>query len=301
MTPYTQEIVLDNDGKFYKRSTVTTVIQDANSALAAVRTKPVFAVSPAKLHAISNHFGVTNNSPSYITSYVDNKTEYTTSFSVFVPLKGYYLRGASLVRIITPETADDVVPAYDLSIVGTPYQESLKTDDLEIIDARTLSTPLCWSPPNLDVYLMLRFKSYKKMTQIESEGAPALFVMDKRTGMSYIPNLPNVYDRGGICTGDSFPLCYSTTANTKVQKDWDDLEGLVTDQLNNVFDSYCNNDLRNPVQDNKYVKFLANGETIDTLDNRPIAESDSSFYQPVTNSQIIDFTSWMTSIQAHQF
>ena len=86
-----------------------------------------------------------------------------------------------------------------------------------------------------------------------------------------------------------------------LQKDWDDLEGLVTDQLNNLFDSYCNNDLRNPAQDNKYVKFLATGETIDTLDNRPIAESDSSFYQPVTNSQIIDFTSWMTSIQAPQF
>ena len=300
MTPYTQEIVLDNDGKFYKRSTVTTVIQDANSALAAVRTKPVFAVSPAKLHAISNHFGVTNNSPSYITSYVDSKPEYTTSFSVFVPIKGYYLRGASLARTITPENAD-YVPTYNLSIDSTPYQESLKTDDIEIIDSRTLNTPLCWSPPNLDVYLMLRFKSYKKMTQIESEGAPALFVMDKQTGMSYIPNLPNVYDRGGICTGDSFPLCYSTAASTRLQKAWDDLEGLVTDQLNNLFDSYCNNDLRSPMQDNKYVKFLANGETVDTLNNGPIAESDSSFYQPVTNSQIIDFTSWMTATQTHQF
>jgi len=301
MTPYTQEIILNNDGKFYKRSTVTTVIQDANAALSAVRTKPVFSVSPVKVNAISNHYGTVNNKPAYLTQYVDSKPNYTTSFSAFVPLNGYYLRGASLFRRINPENADDEYPFYHLSITSSPYQDSVKTDELEIIDSRTLSRPLCWSPPNLDVYLMLRFKSYKKMTQIEAEGTPSLFVMDKQTGMSYIPNLPNVYDRGGICTGDSFPTCYSTTANNKVQKDWDDLEGLITDQLNHLFDSYCNNDLRNPTQDQKYVKFLATGETIDTLDGSAIKESDSSFYQPVTNEQIIDFTSWMTSTQKPQF
>jgi hypothetical protein len=300
MTPYTHEIILNNDGKFYKRSTVTTVIQDANAALSAVRTKPVFSVSPVKVHAISNHYGTVNNKPAYLAQYVNSKPDDTLLFSAFVPLNGYYLRGASLFRNITPENADDEYPFYNLSITSSPFQDSIKTDELEIIDSRTLSKPLCWSPPNLDVYLMLRFKSYRRMTQLEADGAPSLFVIDKQTGMSYIPNLPNIYDRGSICTGDDFPVCYSSS-NNRVQKDWDDIEGLITDQLNHLFDSYCNNDLRNAAQDNKYVKFLATGETIDTLSGSAIKESDSSFYQPVTNEQIIDFTSWMTSKQAPQF
>ena len=130
---------------------------------------------------------------------------------------------------------------------------------------------------------------YNDSFLITAQSSPYVFVYDPVTKQSYAPHLANVFDRGDICTGDTFP----DSANNFENIENDDLLGLIKRSMLHLNTSRCNNDLRADLQlEAENLKFDETGNSIRVLTSEGVP-SKSSFYQPINHDSILSFTTWL--------
>jgi hypothetical protein len=264
--PIEQEIILQPDGNFYKRTVVTTLIKSQADAIQRVKSKPVFTVVDIPVAPKTNiaMFVGTNARRRFLFRKVD-----------FFPLRGAVLKHSS-------------EEAYRVAINPVPYQRANEDNEIQT-RAFNDNNGLRWNPGVLGFSLYYMFsQSYVKKPgnkYVASEGAPYVFLYSPTLKASFVPNLPNVYDSGQICTGTDF-----TEAETTMHK----LLAANEYELNH---SYCNNDLRShPDFEGNYVKFDKEGNTLRIHDdNMPQDAKGNGFFIAPTLEPIIEYTKWLNS------
>jgi len=260
--PITQEIILQSDGNFYKRTVVTTLLKSQGDAIQRIKAKPAFQV-------IDIPVAPNTRIASFAGS--DDDTHY-----VFREVPYFPFRGA----VLHPN--DD--GSYRMSITSTPFEIHSENQ----IQTRGFNDNkgLRWEPfkaGGFKLYYMYTYRYHKGYVQ--NMGQPFVFLYHPDLKHSYIPNLPNVYDAGRICTGDDY-----TAEETTLHKLLQTNEA----ELNN---SYCNNDLRMGLE--AEAQFIMYDEVGNTLPidgtNMPKDGKGNYFFMPPNKESILEFTSWLNN------
>lgn len=284
-----QEYVLHADGNFYKRTVLETVVCNQEEAMASIKTKPLFFVND-----LTKSFTVESGGLKKYNMYSANHVSPTGSSPVqlsFVEAPYFYFSGANL---ICRRRGEEFPEHYNLHIPypsDSPLEES---STLKVKNANELEDQVRWQPSldGLRLFFMFSHSKYKygeDCFSVIMHTSPYVFVYDPVTEQSYAPHLANVFERGDICTGDTFP---THTADFDGLKS-DDLLGLIKKSMIHLNTSRCNNDLRADIQleaDN--LKFDETGNSIRVLDSEGVP-SKSSFYQPINHDSILSFTTWL--------
>ena len=121
------------------------------------------------------------------------------------------------------------------------------------------------------------------LEKIVQEDAPFVFLYNPELKTSFIPNLPNVFDSGKICTGENF---------TNVGDSTQELIAVNQHELEN---SNCNNDLRMMTDlEAKYVRFDRHGNTLDIDEpDAPTGPKGNRFFLEPRLEPILEYTQWM--------
>jgi len=264
--PIEQEIILQPDGNFYKRTVVTTLIQSQADAVQRVKSKPVFTVVDIPVAPKTNiaMFAGTNARKRFLFRKVD-----------FFPLRGAVLKHR-------------FEEAYRVAINAAPYQRANEDDEIQT-RAFNDNNGLRWNPGVLgfSLYYMFSYSYVKEPRQsyVRSEGAPFVFLYSPTLKASFIPNLPNVYDSGLICTGNDF-----TETDTTMHR-------LLAANEHELNHSHCNNDLRSHRDfEADYVKFDKDGNTLPIHDEKmPQDAKGNAFFIAPTLEPILEYTKWLNS------
>lgn len=256
-----QEIILQ-DGKFYRRTVCETFLQTQEDALRNIDQSSLFYVSP--FQPKKNVY-----TAAFIGSNVSPDKQY-----FFREIDGFHFRGATLTK--GAEDSD-----YRMHITGnSPWSLN---EDMPRVATNTFNDGqgLIWKPTGFRMFLMFEYLAQEK-TRVRSM-APYIFMYHIENKKSYIPNLPNVFDRGQICTGDDFPCNHDT---------WSELND---EQMNHLKTSFCNNDLRmNPSDERNFIAFTSQGETVQRPESIPNKEdSGNQYYVEPTLEPITEFTKWL--------
>jgi len=260
--PITQEIILQSDGNFYKRTVVTSLLKSQGDAIQRIKAKPSFEV-------IDIPVAPNTRIASFAGS--DDDRHYVFREASFFPFRG---------AILEPNDYG----SYRMSITGTPFGRQSENQ----IQTRTFNdgNGLRWEPfkaGGFKLYYMHTYRYYKGYVQ--KHGQPYVFLYHPDLKHSYIPNLPNVYDAGRICTGDDY-----TDEETTLHKLLQTNEA----ELNN---SYCNNDLRMTTDaEAKFIMYNELGITLPITDEcMPKDGRGNYFFMPSNKEPILEFTSWLNN------
>tara|TARA_R110002153_G_scaffold917_6_gene4193 strand:- start:165 stop:1040 length:876 start_codon:yes stop_codon:yes gene_type:complete len=282
-----QEYVLHADGNFYKRTTYETLVKNQDAAVAAIKTKPMFHVSMFTPSFTVNSHGKDIGYKIYQACNV-NPAEPASAYGevFFVKAPKFYFTGAHL-RQTNPET-EGTFNMHIHSNSGRPLPES--TDEYQFINKNDLPEPLHWTPAadGLELYFMFPMSRQGDRTLLTT--SPYMFVYDADSKQSYAPNIPNVFDRGDICTGDGFP---ASTIDYAIAPD--DYLSLIKKGIQSLNESTCNADLRRTEYEFRYLKFDEVGRSLMTLGVGGVQPADKDFYQPITHESILNFTSWLNN------
>jgi len=281
-----QEYVLHADGNFYKRTVYETLVRNQEAAIAAIKSKPMFHVS-----VFSPTFTVTSHGneleyKAYQTLNI-NPAEPSNAETFFIKAPRFYFTGAHLYELHAQSSK------YTMYIHGSgdrPLPES--TDEHNFVNRSNLPEPLHWTPAADGLQLYFMFPVARQGDRTILMSSPYMFVYDKISQQSYAPNIPNVFDRGDICTGHGFP---TSTIDYAIQPD--DHLSLIKKGINDLNSSTCNADLRRTEYEFKYLNFDETGNTLKCLNDQGITKEDKYFYQPVTHESILNFTSWLNNTQ----
>lgn len=264
---YKTEYLLASDGKFYRRTTCTTFVQDQETAFSSVKAKPVFHVNRVPHYTLDNfvHFA------EYVTPNNDDNRLFA-----FIKQDKFPLLGANLSEI--PETNGK----YRLNIQGIPYPELTTPRE---ISGRNLETPLGWQPSVLGFDMYYMFTLRKRKYEYHNYGEPMIFLVNK-SGEPFYPNLPNVYSDGRICCGENHP--------NSNDEGLDPVQFIKKQLSDSIYTSYCNSDLR-ASNEREWVQFDKDGNTIDTYSTRSTdsERSEKLFFIPATNENILNFATWL--------
>lgn len=266
------EIILNQDGNFYKRSVVTTLLQDQETAIQRVKAKPIFFTSPV-MHA-SQHDNVVGT---HVLQYVDGQSK---DHMLCSQIKSLPFLGASLVN---NRTGDNNFVLHCSNRQNQPYPTEWhnEDEDREVICGRDLDIKF---EPNQDqaLYILCDYKELNRGV-LKSE-APTLFLYDMHHQRSYHLNLPNVFtNKGEICAGDNYPR----------QANGPDSLQFHYEHLNSLFTSHCNNDLRDVDVEETSLRFRRDG----TLIHNDLSDiKHKKFYHDVTRESILNFTTHLNSI-----
>ena len=263
----TEEIILQSDGKFYKRKAVTTYLMSQEEAIQKVKAKPIYQVCPIPV----------NNAecPTYFSSYAgdDSHAFYLTTEIPEYPFPGAHLERRSdedgnIRFVLNMNRPGDAIP-----------DDIIRNDSLQ-------RTPAYIPNVNERLYLTMR---YSYMDRSIETGEPMLFLHDQgATDKSYALNLPNIFDGGRICTGNSWPRRLDSCNLAQVM-------GLHISQVEHILTSLANNDLRSRDLEMRHLTFDVEGKHINTV---PPSEGSKHFFQEITNEQILLFTEWLNNGQA---
>ena len=252
----TEEIILQPDGKFYKRKSITSYLMTQEEAIQKVKAKPIYQVCPIP---------VDTDGLTFFSNYAGDNSD---SFYLTTEIGQYPFPGAS----ISPNEDEDGNTKYLLCM---PRGSDSIPDDI----VRLETTPAY--QPNKDERLFITVRYTFDDGELRSED-PILFLYDYATGKSYSLNLPNIYDSGRICTGNDWPRMRTGYVKQAV-----DLHKL---QLEHIMTSHANNDLRDRGLEYKHLCFDIEGKHLN-----PVKPKDGSkrFFQEITNEQILLFTTWI--------
>ena len=284
--PLRQEIILGSDGKFIKRETRESVIADADTAITACMRDDTLRMSniPVSIPVLNKEYHC------YYAHNSGTNPEYCYAFVNLAD--GFPLPGACF-------KATDNERLWQLYI---PSERDAERGEL----------PDSWYQPNdlpmynnedYSMWVMIRFPCRylgRKDAKLHHYNEPALaylFGIHKESKNLVTFNLPNIYDDGRICGGNDFrdpelingpmPIGYLQTA--------------VTNLMKALFESPCNRDLyyRGPVDNHCW--WLRNGNDFATVPTSRMTDYDeeykphAQFFQNITNSNLLDFSSCLQS------
>jgi hypothetical protein len=259
----TEEIILQPDGKFYKRKAVTTYLMSQEEAIQKVKAKPIYQVCPIPFTEEGNTF---------FSSYAGDDTH---AFYYTTEIGQYPFPGAHLEPLEDSEgnTKYLICPAN----AALPEQGGIRNNQLEQVPAYQ---------PNSDERLFITNRyTYDDREIIADE--PTLFLYDADTEKSYSLNLPNIFDGGRICTGNSIPRSITGYAPQSL--------GFHIARIQHIMTSLANNDLRSRDLEYKHLHFDIVGKHLNPVKPK---DGSKSFFQEITNEQVLLFTTWLNNGQA---
>ena len=266
------EILLNSDGNFYKRTVVTTPIMDQETAIQRVKAKPIFYACPIPYASRNSYVNC-----SHVLQYVDGISR---THSICSEIKRFPFNGASLYKYNSDDT--NYMLYMSDRRTGQAMFPTSHPNGHEVINGRELD--LAYKPGDYQsLYIMV---TYEYRDGLVKTSAPCLFLYDAENSSSYHPNLPNIYSgKGEICAGNDFPRSSDSGKNT--------LE-LHYEQLDNLFHSLSNNDLRNISAEQYGLMFDANGNYLQP-DVATIPDN-KRFYEPVTRETVLEFTNFLNKL-----
>jgi hypothetical protein len=255
----TEEIILQPDGKFYKRKSVTSYLMSQEEAIQKVKAKPIYQVCPMPLGEEASTF---------FSSYAGDNS---SAFYLTTEIGQYPFPGAHL----HPEEDQDGNRKYlllmDRDINNLP-EAAIPNSELEHVPAYQPNT-------NERLFITIRYTYDDRDINTDE---PMLFLYDGVSEKSYALNLPNIFDGGRICTGNAWPRHITGYVRNAL--------GLHNAQINDIMTSFANNDLRNKPLEFKHLHFNTVGKHLNPV---PPSEGNKHFFQEITNEQILLFTTWL--------
>jgi hypothetical protein len=262
----TEEIILQPDGKFYKRKSVTSYLMTQEEAIQKVKAKPIYQVCPMP---------VDNEGETYFSNYAGDDTH---SFYLTSEIGQYPFPGAH----IQPQQDEDGNIKY-LMYMHRPNDNTPIADDV-ILNSNLTHKPAYQPNTQERLFITMRYTYDDGETNSDD---PMLFLYDSVSEKSYALNLPNIYDGGRICAGNNFNRHNSGYIQQAI--------ALHKAQIADLMSSLANNDLRSRDLEMKYLTFDIEGKHIN-----PVSPTDGSkhFFQEITNEQILMFTTWLNNDSA---
>jgi hypothetical protein len=251
-----QEYILDDDGRFCRRTIVTTPIANADTILADVKDNgtPVYYPFDHQLQVT----GIDGNEVQHNLKFMTYSTTQNL-LHVFTPLPYFPFKGADLQR--TQEDSD----SYNVFITVSSREQ--RAPDVKHGNLKWL--------PFVDGYKLFLYASYNFLES--TAGQSYIFAVKDDKG--YFPNLPNVFDDGRLCAGNDYESfirdgrSFKSVMNTHAKN------------LQLFYNAPCNSDLRNFDKERHAVLFDEYGNTQPAPDKQLL----SRFYTDCTHSVINDF------------
>jgi hypothetical protein len=284
--PLRQEIILGPDGKFIKRETRESVIADADTAITACMRDDTLRMSniPVSIPVLNKE---------YQCYYAHNSGVNPEACYAFVNLAdGFPLPGAKF----RPTERRDIYHVF------IPSQREREGEDLpdNIVEPTDM---VMYNNTDYSMWLMMRFpcrylgSSTAKLHQSNDTTTAYFFGIHKASKNIVTFNLPNIYDDGRLCGGQDFrderlinepmPIGYLQTA--------------VTNLMDALFKSPCNRDLYYSERVNAHAWWYRRDNEFATIPTNAMTDYDeeykphASFFQDITNSNLIDFASCLQS------
>ena len=299
--PIRSEIILHEDGNFYRRYVHETVIQNAAFALKESMTETNYTHSmipsgiikfspnePDMVHI--NKYYVSHNTKPQLRG---DKSLF--NFHVFVHLRdGFPMPEA--VRIKNHEAS----AALETSVYNIQPKRSFNERNLTSED---IAEPVTAFYYNRDYHMFVCIKNISITNDAKSTLHPLgrdqhtayLFGVHKKSGEVVTFNLPNIYDDGRICTGPDF------VSDPSVRYDINTLNDYIEVLLKALYQAPFNNDLRGDdrhhlmvndrgysVTENHKLVAYANSANLST-EEAAKATGFTRFFKPITNELILDF------------
>jgi hypothetical protein len=284
--PLRQEIILGPDGKFIKRETRESVIADADTAITACMRDDTLRMSniPVSIPVLNKE---------YQCYYAHNSGVNPECCYAFVNLAdGFPLPGAKF----RPTERRDI---YNVFIPSQREREGEDTPD-NVVEPTDM---VMYNNTDYSMWLMMRFpcrylgSSTAKLHQSNDTTTAYFFGIHKASKNIVTFNLPNIYDDGRLCGGQDFrderlinepmPIGYLQTA--------------VTNLMDALFKSPCNRDLYYSERVNAHAWWYRRDNEFATIPTNAMTDYDeeykphASFFQDITNSNLIDFASCLQS------
>jgi hypothetical protein len=254
-----QEYILDADGKFHRRTTITTPIINADKLLSEIKDDGVLILQPYYQTVSTDGVddGSTVEHPTRFLSYS------TTPHLVNVVSKLEYFpfKGAHL------EDTDE----------ADTYRMFIPSSGGDIPDHVTKHGALKWEPYYLgfDMYTYVQYN-------FEQKTAGSMYIFLVRDNKAYFPDIPNVFEDGRLCAGND----YETNFN---RRSMDSMLDLHKKNHTLLYKSPCNNDLRNFSSEKHFVMFDGTGQTKSPRSGFSSSPEYSRFFRPSTNMFINTF------------
>ncbi len=276
MEPATRNFILKENGIFYSQTIVEHAIANQEELLNSIKQKDKLVVPninfkiDCKLPKSSLTAPVTYKIATY------SQSEGTVS--VFVKLPCIFFHGANLIRESATDGEGDEHRNYLLLLHNSELYYS--SHGADCIDFKEKETPPQWSSSDSEQhYLMLTYTTARSGKIIETK-PPFLFTHYPELEASYVPDLPNVYERGDICTGDAYTEMPAQS----------ELAQSIKNSVDNIWGSSWNNDLRAAShREKQYLTFLPNGQHT----HKPNHMVQMKLMTQPSASAILDFTAWL--------
>lgn len=257
----TTEFILAEDGKFYKRTACTTVIKNASDVLASVKEEGVSFLCPLQHPMILETEGVAKHS---VITKIMYRTERPHLLHIFTRLPFF------------PFPDNAYIVKHPLNNYYGFQVGSRATYDTVDEDVRGMWGPVRYQPETQGLSLF-SYCCYNSENQEFSD--LRIFVVDNDMN-PYTINVANVFDDGRLCAGNDYDrTCGVASVLAGYHKN-----------LQTMFVSPCNNDLRNGVAEQEHLRFDNDRKQILTLSEKGvITPNDHIFYIPMTNESVLEF------------
>lgn len=270
-TDFEREYILGPDGVFYSREVITTPITDQHQLVERCKFKEELIVQNNL-----NRFEIKDTDVSKAIN-----TTYASGY-----FEGFYKNSVSTKHIFVPITCFPFPKALiklDEDVHNDEFKYTLFPHQANLDDERFKSTPC--TPYYFNNYYQLFIflpVTQGRLTEFKNSfgaAAPYLFAVNKETKEPVVINLPNVFETGKICTGDSYGDLDGETS----------IKGSVRSILNELFTSPANTDLMpSQLQIRQHLTYNRVG-----LLKQPTKEqskvSDGGFFTTCTRGPIVDF------------
>jgi hypothetical protein len=270
-TDFEREYILGPDGVFYSREVITTPIVNQHKLVERCKFADELLIQNNRNRFSIEDTDVTKQIKSTY-SYGYYEGFYKTSDQqkhIFVPLMSFPFPKAKIHKY----SADGEPELYRLYPNGnSPVTQS------NVIN--TPMTPYYFSRfIDMYVFFTLTQQPYSDARNTYRVSEPYLFGVTKESKEPVVINLPNVFETGKICTGDSFGDVGGLNHTREV----------VTKVITELTTSPANWDLYPP--DSQFTKHLMYNEmgVLQEPDAKYNVIKENGFFSPCTRSQVVDF------------
>lgn len=303
MSQYKSEIILGEDGFFRKRETRESVIQCAENAILDCIVEPQLVINPVQSYSELEVpvLDADYSSIPYNVFYGYQNREPYTTVNAFVHLPaGFPLPKTDLIKSdhLTQYAGTEAYRIRPRRSDGTKTSESaVRPNNLITFKSTTHRT-----------YIMLKnipINTTRQTIGPFSHSIKAyLFGINNETGAATTFALPNIYDTGQICTGNSEFVPRSVDMYSLTSAN---MESIVQELMFNIHTTQINNDLRMEHAEEMYLVYKKDEQTGSYLIQNK-QEQDymhdaiegsrnnyNAFHRPMSQEYINQFAQWLLS------
>ena len=283
-SPFEKEYILANDGVFYSREIITTPITNQRNLVERCQFNETLNLNKCVNRLEINDPNTDKHSLAYSSCYYE--AYYDSDYSrkhIFVPIYAFPFPKADLSKEEVSRTDDHIT--YEHKLMPNQYSRDFGNRVIPKYTPRFYS-----DEHQMYIHFSICDSNYQNgLIGSRTVSYPTLFAVNKTTKEPVTIDLPNVYDTGKICTGDSY-------GNIDGRSDIS-THDIVRNTLNELFTSPANVDL---YPNENYVKAYLSftDDASDPLPptrasadiTTPYTTKERGFFLPITKSIVLDFT-----------